>query len=142
MRGADLEKIDLHAGAALAMPPQDQCRQQVDKILHSDIFRIAPMLQQLMQYLSDRSFDNGDEPLKEYTIGVEGFGRPQNFDPKTDPIVRVQTHRLRQKLKEYCDSEGLCDPIWIEIPKGRYLPNFEWAGDEVAGLGHDSAPGI
>jgi hypothetical protein len=142
MRGADLEKIDTRAGASLAMAPQDQCRRQVDKVLRSDIFRIAPMLQQLMQYLTARSFDNGDEPLKEYTIGVEGFGRPQNFDPKTDPIVRVQIHRLRQKLKEYYDSEGLCDPILIEIPKGRYLPNFEWAGDEVAGLGRDSAPGI
>ena len=64
------------------------------------------------------------EGLKEYTIGVEAFGRKPDFDPKTDTIVRVQTHRLRQKLKEYYGQEGLHDPILIEIPKGHYCPIF------------------
>ena len=74
-----------------------------------------------------RLFDGTTEGLKEYTIGVEAFGRKQDFDPKTDTIVRVQIHRLRQKLKEYYDAEGSRDPILIEIPKGHYLPSFESA---------------
>ncbi len=83
------------------------------------------MLQQLLQYLAVKAYDHGAESLKEYTIGVEALGRPQYFDPKTDTIVRVQIHRLRQKLKEYYDNDGNRDPIVVDIPKGHYLPTFE-----------------
>src|SRR6516165_5556923 len=86
------------------------------------------MLQQLLRYLVQKTFDSSAEALKEYTIGIEALGRPLDFDPKADPIVRVQIHRLRQKLKEYYDSDGLHDSIVIEIPKGQYLPIFEFSG--------------
>jgi hypothetical protein len=82
-------------------------------------------LQQLFQFLAAKAITGSAENLKEYTIGVEAFGRPQDFDPKTDTIVRVQIHRLRQKLKEFYDTEGSRDLIAIEIPKGHYLPSFE-----------------
>ena len=92
------------------------------------------MLQQLMRYLVQKTFDHSTEALKEYTIGIEALGRPLDFDPKSDPIVRVQIHRLRQKLKEYYDSDGLHDSIVVEIPKGQYLPVFEFSGSvELAG---------
>jgi len=87
--------------------------------------------------VADKAVAGTTEGLKEYTIGVEAFGRREDFDPKTDPIVRVQIHRLRQKLKEYYDVEGLHDPILIEIPKGHYLPSFESAAAPIADLNHD-----
>jgi hypothetical protein len=90
------------------------------------------MLQQMLRYLAQTTFDRNEEALKEYTIGVEALGRPADFDPKVDPIVRVQIHRLRQKLKEYYDSEGLHDAIAIEIPKGRHLPVFHYVGNVEA----------
>jgi hypothetical protein len=86
-------------------------------------------LQQLLQFLTARAIEGSGEDLKEYTIGVEAFGRPQNFDPKTDTIVRVQIHRLRQKLTEYYDADGSRDPVLLEIPKGHYLPSFEAVRD-------------
>jgi hypothetical protein len=98
------------------------------------------MLQQLLRYLADRTFGHDAEALKEYTVGVEALGRPSDFDPKTDPIVRVQIHRLRQKLKEYYDADGLRDRIVIEIPKGQYLPIFEWTGGMEAPAGGNPVP--
>lgn len=110
----------------LATPPSDECSRQVQRILQSQTFRNAATLQQLLQFLTVRALGGGDpEPLKEYIIGVEAFGRPQDFDPKTDTIVRVQIHRLRQKLKEYYESDGRTDPVLVDIPKGHYLPRFE-----------------
>jgi hypothetical protein len=106
-------------------PSAEQCQQQIHRIIHSATFRNALTLQQLFQFLADKAITGTTETLKEYTIGVEAFGRKQDFDPKTDPIVRVQIHRLRQKLKEYYDAEGSHDPILVEIPKGHYLPSFE-----------------
>src|SRR6516165_525744 len=84
------------------------------------------MLQQLLRYLVQKTFDSSAEALKEYTIGIEALGRPLDFDPKADPIVRVQIHRLRQKLKEYFDADGLHDGIVIEVPKGQHLPVFRY----------------
>jgi hypothetical protein len=133
-RGAELAYADASAVTHHDAPSADQCQQQVHRIIHSTTFRNALTLQQLFQFLADKAIAGAKEGLKEYTIGVEAFSRKQDFDPKTDPIVRVQTHRLRQKLKEYYDTEGSHDPILIEIPKGHYLPSFESATVPVAGL--------
>ena len=117
---------DAPAATKCDAPSAEQCRQQIHRIIHSPTFRSALTLQQLFQFVADKAIA-GTDGLKEYTIGVEAFGRKEDFDPKTDPIVRVQIHRLRQKLKEYYDAEGSNDPIFIEIPKGHYLPSFESA---------------
>ena len=74
------------------------------RVLRSTTFRNATTLQQLVSFLASRSIAGAAENLKEYTIGVEALGRKSDFDPKIDPIVRVQSHRLRIKLKEYYDA--------------------------------------
>jgi hypothetical protein len=109
------------------LPAQEQCQKQVQRILQSAAFRNASTLQQLLQYLAAKAFEHGEDTLKEYTIGVEALGRPHDFDPKIDTIVRVQIHRLRQKLREYYDTDGSRDPIIVDIPKGHYLPGFALA---------------
>jgi hypothetical protein len=117
-----------------ALPTSEDCQSQVQRILQSATFRNATTLQQLLQFLTARALEGGfSEPLKEYTIGVEAFGRPQDFDPKTDTIVRVQIHRLRQKLREYYDADGQRDSIVVEIPKGYYLPRFDARPDPRTG---------
>ena len=59
--------------------------------------------------------------LKEYSIGVEVFDRPESFDPGVDPIVRVEARRLRDKLKKYYETSGRHDELVIELPKGAYV---------------------
>jgi hypothetical protein len=102
----------------------EQTRQQLQRILDSETLRNSLTLRQLLQFLGTRAIEGNSEGLKEYTIGLEAFGRKPDFDPKTDTIVRVQTHRLRQKLKEYYDDEGARDPVLIDIPRGHYSPTF------------------
>lgn len=131
--------IEAHNSEVANFPPLEECLRQIQKILHSASFRNASMLQHLLQYLAAKAYDSDSETLKEYTIGVEAFSRPQDFDPKTDTIVRVQIHRLRQKLKEYYDSDGIHDPIWIDIPKGHYLPTFEIVGPADGAFGREAA---
>ncbi len=106
-------------------PDREQCEEQVRRILGSVNFRNASTLQQLLTYLAAKSLAGTGDPPKEYTIGVEALGRKTDFDPKIDGIVRVQTHRLRTKLKEYYEVEGSQDPVVIHIRKGHYLPTFE-----------------
>jgi hypothetical protein len=68
----------------------------------------------------------GDGPnLKESVIGVEVFGRPADYDPRIDPIVRVEARRLRSRLDKYYNSGNSSDPVRILLPKGSYVPSFE-----------------
>jgi hypothetical protein len=135
-----LAYADASAATQRDAPSAEQCQQQIHRIIHSTTFRNALTLQQLFQFVADKAIAGTTEGLKEYTIGVEAFGRKQDFDPKTDTIVRVQIHRLRLKLKEYYDAEGSHDPILIEIPKGHYLPSFESAPAATADLNHRTTP--
>jgi hypothetical protein len=114
--------------------PSNLCHEQVRKVVGSEIFRTAPTLQLLLRFLAAKVLDEHAHEIKEYTIGVEALGRRQDFDPKTDPIVRVQVYRLRQKLKEYYDLEGSQDSILVDIPRGHYLPRFESMSGLLAGL--------
>jgi len=85
---------------------------------------------QILKFLLPFDRRSRGKNLKEYTHGVESAGRKSDFDPKIDPIVRVQKLRLRVKLKEYYFSlgggvEGKHDPFLIQIPKGITSLPFE-----------------
>jgi hypothetical protein len=82
----------------------------------------------LLRYLADNALRHhpGVAP-KEYQIATEVFGRPADFDPHLDSQVRVQAGRLRSKLFEYYSSEGVEDPIIVELPKGTYTLTFHHA---------------
>ena len=63
------------------------------------------------------------DDLKEYVIGVEVFDRSAEYDPRVDPIVRVEARRLRSKLKAYYEGEGSGDSVVIEFLSGSYAPS-------------------
>jgi hypothetical protein len=92
----------------------------VDRILQSPSFRNAPSSRRLLKYLADHSAAGDADQLKEYTIGVDAFGKPAEYDPRQDSTVRIQIGRLRQKLAEYYREEGKDDPLILDLPKGRF----------------------
>ena len=67
---------------------------------------------------------SSSERLKGYSVALEVFGRPETFEPVADPIVRVEVGRLREKLCSYYDTDGMNDPIRIELPRGSYKPRI------------------
>jgi hypothetical protein len=62
--------------------------------------------------------------LKEYLIGVEVFDRKATYDPRLDPIVRVEARRLRSKLTAYYEGDGRNDAVLIEFAAGSYAPQI------------------
>jgi len=98
---------------------------QVERILHSDTFQNAEALRRLLKYLADKSVSGEADQLKEYTIGIDAFGKPSSYDPRHDSIVRLQAGRLRQKLAEYYRTEGKDDPLIVELPKGHFRLSCE-----------------
>jgi hypothetical protein len=113
------------AAPRVEQPSPEQVKDQLDRIVRSRAFRNAPSLQRLLQYVTSKSTTGQPGQLKEYTIGADVFGRGTDYDPKVNPVVRVEMHRVRQKLREYYKAEGADDPIFLEIPRGHYLPTFD-----------------
>lgn len=102
----------------------DTVLEQVNRILRSETFRHADALRRLFEYLVQKSLSGEAAHLKEYSIGLDVFGKPKDYDPQKDASVRIQTSKLRQKLEEYYRKEGQEDPIRIEFPKGRFELHF------------------
>ena len=76
-------------------------RAQVDRLLQSKTFETSEAQRRLLQYLAVETLAGKADRLKEYTIGLEAFGKPATYDPRQDSIVRLQVGRLRQKLSAY-----------------------------------------
>jgi hypothetical protein len=93
---------------------------QVDRIAHSSAFRNAEALRRLLRYLGEKSASGEANDLKEYTVGVDGMGRPATYDPRHDAAARIQVGRLRLKLAEYYRTEGKDDPVVLDLPKGQF----------------------
>jgi hypothetical protein len=97
---------------------------QIEKLIGSHTLHGSESLCKLLHYLGLRSLDHPGVSPKEYQIATEVFGRQKDFNPHVDSMVRVQAGRLRAKLSEYYASEGVDDPIILEMPKGSYALTF------------------
>ena len=104
----------------------ESVRGQLDKILVSPAFFRAPQMRRFLSFIVERqlSGDCRPEGLKETVIGSSVFGRLATYDPKSDPVVRVEARRLRAKLEEYYEGTGKLDDIRIVIPIGSYVPRW------------------
>ena len=98
---------------------------QVRRILQSKAFRTSEVHRNLLNYLSEKSLSGDAGSLKEYTVGLEVFQKPESYDPRQESVVRMHMARLRQKLAEYYRTEGVDDPIIVDLPKGAFKVTFE-----------------
>ncbi len=104
----------------------EQSLLQIDRLVNSHTLHGSEALCKLLRYLADHALKHPGA-LKEYQIATEVFGRPADFDPQVDSLVRVQAGRLRSKLAEYYSSEGIEDSMIVELPKGTYTLSFHRA---------------
>jgi hypothetical protein len=98
---------------------------QIQRILQSKTFRTSEVHRNLLQYLADKSLAGDAESLKEYTVGLDVFAKPESYDPRQESTVRMHVARLRQKLSEYYRTEGAEDSIIVDLPKGGFRVTFE-----------------
>jgi hypothetical protein len=105
-------------------PHADDIRRELHRIISSSPFRDAYRLTSFLSFIVEMTLAGNGNRLKAYTIAVEALGRGADFDPQTDPIVRVEAVRMRQALARYYAGIGRDDPLVIEVPRGSYVPAF------------------
>ncbi len=94
------------------------------RVLSSPEFAAATRLAAFLKYVVTESLQGRAAGLKGYTIAIDVFERPADFDQSNDPIVRVEASRLRRALAQYYQGSGAADPVVIELPRGGYVPAF------------------
>jgi Tol biopolymer transport system component len=103
----------------------ERVRLELARILASAAFTGAERATRFLRFVVEHALDERTDEIKESVIAVEVLGRnPSSFDSKSDPIVRVEAGRLRDRLDAYYHSEGKSDRILIAMPKGGYVPEF------------------
>ena len=135
-RCINLMTVQDHTGNALneALLTNFAIREELALLLKSKPLAASPTLRALLSFIVTRTLEGNAATLKEYSLGVEVFRRPASYDPRLDPVVRVQASNLRTKLRDYYAGSGAGDPVVIELPRGSYVPRF------TAGHGNANEP--
>jgi hypothetical protein len=107
------------------MADPESIRYSLERVLMSPVLEPCPSLCRFLRYVVEETLAARGDAIKEYTLGLEVFERGPQFDPRADPIVRVQARNLRARLARYYDGPGANDPVRIDVPKRTYVPVFE-----------------
>lgn len=113
--------------------PLKQRQELVRRLLAHRQFAHAESLRRIVLYLFERSQEEDAGPVREQEIAVRVLGRPENFDAKIDPIVRVSVASIRERLRQYFENDGRSEHVRLLLPKGQYRIQFEAVPAEEIG---------
>ena len=99
--------------------------EQMDRILNSPEFNATDAQKAFLKYVVEKTLVGLRDEIKGYAVATEVFGRREDFDQATDPIVSIQANKLRRALERYYLVAGQNDSIRVDIPKGTYVPTFQ-----------------
>ena len=121
-------------GAAPVAPPRPasrsnrsqhgRVRAELDRIVSSADFEASPRSHAFLRFVVEETLAGQGDALTQAAIAIRVFGRRDDFDPLSDPIVRIQAGRLRRSLERYYLLSGKSDALRIELPRGTYEPVF------------------
>ena len=115
--------------------------EQLERILKGPPLVSSPSLCRFLRYVVEETLAGRGAEIKEHPLGVRVFDRGADFNPRLDPIVRVQARNLRKRIESYYAGPGAGDPIRIELPKGTYVPVFHsLVADEAPAAEESRAP--
>ena len=100
-------------------------REELERLVNSRTFHSAEAQKRFLRFVVEHTILGRTQEIKEYTLGVEVFKRGKSFDPRLDPIVRVEARKLRSRLAKYYEGEGLQNSLRIELHSRGYVPIFQ-----------------
>ena len=110
-------------------------QEQLERILAYTPFQNSRRYPKFLRYIVEKSLSGTPEEIKERVIGVEVFDRPLNYEPASDPVVRLVAGEIRKRLAQYYIQEAHEHELRLEVPPGSYVPVFRWPQHSLA-MGH------
>lgn len=121
----------------------DEIEAALERMFAANVFKSSLKLRQFLRYIVTQKLNGKDDLLKAYSIAIDVYNYPTDFDPQNDPIIRVQARRLRAALEEYYLTAGAAEKVRISVPRGSYRPvfteNFDLGKEEQATLSSKNA---
>lgn len=106
-------------------PKPDDVRAQLRRMFRHRAFSRSARLRRFLEFVVETALDGRAHELKEFTVAVNAFDKDESFDPRIDPIVRVEAGRLRQRIDEYYQDHPE-DRILVRLRKRGYRPVMRW----------------
>lgn len=103
---------------------QEDIDNQIQKIFFYPSFSESAILRKFLFFIVQETMAGRSNCLKEYTIAINVLDKPITFRPQENGIVRIHAGRLRRALDQYYNDAGTNDKVIIQIPKGKYVPEF------------------
>jgi adenylate cyclase len=124
----------------------EKVQEQLQRILESPEFHATPRQREFLRFVVSETIAGRSAEIKGYTVATQVFGRKEDFDQASDPIVSIQANQLRRALERYYLVAGKGDFIRIDIPTGTYVPVFHTQiaveSDEVTPKDKDKSPDL
>jgi len=98
--------------------------EQLERLLSNSRFKNSKRCPNLLRYLVENTLEGRTEHLRERNLGIDVFGRNQDYDTNTDPIVRATAGDIRKRIAQYYHEPGHEEEIRIDLPSGSYVPEF------------------
>ena len=136
-----MDAYDRHLGGP-AVAQDGNCidaRSELRRLLADPEFHCTERNKRFLEFISEELFAGRQAAIKAYTVAVDVFGRSPDFDPSIDPIVRIEATRLRTSLTRYYELHGREHDIHIDLPRGRYIPDFVSGNASASCRPHDQA---
>ena len=97
---------------------------QLERIVSSKHFRNSKRYPSFLRFVVEQTLAGKTEGLKERTLGIDVFARPNDYDTNADPVVRVTAGEIRKRIAQYYQEPGHEDELRIDLPLGSYVPHF------------------
>jgi len=109
----------------------EEIRAALQRMVASADFPATERNRRFLVYVTEKTLAGKHEDVTGYNVATEVFGRPADFNPTTDPIVRIEAAKLRRDLETYYLKSGACGSVKISLPRGGYIPLFERGNAEA-----------
>ncbi|MDB6179593.1 tetratricopeptide repeat protein [Paracoccus sp. Z330] len=110
-----------NSGVPLDMPA---IRTELGRLLADPDFACSQARRRMLAYLVEETLAGRGDRLKGPVLAQEVFDRGADFDPQSDPVVRIEARRLRRDLDVYYASYASRADLRFSIPKGAYAASF------------------
>lgn len=120
-QGADRDRIAVAKDIGDMEPlTADEIRAALQRLLSAPALARAPKISRLLAYLVDVHLDATPDALSEPVIADAVFDQSEGFNPRSNPIVRVNASRLRNVLRKHFAGDGAADPVHIHLASVGY----------------------
>lgn len=119
-----IEKV--RSSKTMKTPNNQAIRAQLRNITESVDFDTSQRSMNFLRFVVNETLADRAKTISQHAIASQVFDRGDEFDPSSDPIVRMQAVRVRRSLEHYYLTAGSVDSVLVALPKGSYVPTFEF----------------